>query len=434
MAIEDDVVVVGGGLAGMATALSAAREGARVRLLSHKENTLRSASGLVDVLGYAGDGIVANPFEALPDLPDEHPYRRVGEEGVRDGLALFDSVTDYRGAHTDRNALVPTFGGNVKPTARYPAHTAAGLASDPRDVLLVGFETVVDFDAPVAADRLAAAGVPFETRGVTLPFPGGFRTDARITRLAHALDENERIEGGGPGRGRTGRAGVTESAPIRTALAERVKPHLDGAERVGFPAMLGQDDPGEVRADLERKLGAAVFEVPMGPPSLPGMRLETEFHRALRDEGVRTTAGNPVVDFEGDDRIRAVVVERNGARIPFRGEQFVLATGGLVGKGIDSDRGSVGEPVFDCHVPAPDDRYDWFEDGAFDDHPFARFGVRVDEELRPLDSAGEPEFENLRAVGGVLGGYDFAAEKSGSGVSLATGVVAGRKANDEVNA
>jgi glycerol-3-phosphate dehydrogenase subunit B len=431
MAIEDDVVVVGGGLAGMATALSAAREGARVRLLSHKESTLRNASGLVDVLGYAGDGVVVNPFDVLPELPDEHPYRRVGEEGVRDGLALFDSVTDYDGGHTDRNALVPTFGGNVKPTARYPAHTAAGLASDLRDTLLVGFETVVDFDAPVAAERLAASGVPFESRGVTLPFPGDFRTDARITRLAHALDENERIEGGRTGRKR---AGVTESVPVRIALAERVKPHLDGAERVGFPAILGQDEPDEVRADLDRELGADAFEVPMGPPSLPGMRLETRFHRALRDEGVRTTAGNPVVDFEGDDWIRAVVVERNGARIPFHGEQFVLATGGLVGKGIDSNRGGVREPVFDCHVPAPDDRYDWFEDGAFDDHPFARFGVQVDDELRPLDSTGEPEFENLRAVGGVLGGYDFAAEKSGSGVSLATGVAAGRKANDEVNA
>ncbi|WP_458208985.1 glycerol-3-phosphate dehydrogenase subunit GlpB [Haladaptatus sp. NG-SE-30] len=433
MAIEDDVVVIGGGLAGMSAALAAARAGTRVRLLSHKESTLRNASGLVDVLGYAGDGIVTNPFDTIPDLPDDHPYRRVGEAGIRDGLALLDSVADYEGDHTDRNALVPTFGGNVKPTARYPTHTAPGLASNARDTLLVGFETIVDFDAPMAADHLAAAGVPFETHGVTLAFPGDFRTDARITRLAHALDENERIERDRAGRGGSERAGVSVSIPVRTALAERVKPHLDGAERVGFPAILGEEHPEEVRADLERRLGVDVFEVPMGPPSIPGMRLEADFHRALRDERVRTTAGNPVVDFEGDDRISAVVVERNGARIPFHGEQIVLATGGLVGKGIDSDRGGVREPIFDCHVPTPDDRYDWFEDRAFDGHPFARFGVQVDDELRPLDGAGEPEFENLRAAGGVLGNCDFAAEKSGSGVSLATGVVAGRSASDEVN-
>ncbi len=429
MAIEDDVVVVGGGLAGMATALSAAENGARVRLLSHKESTLRSASGLIDVLGYVGGDIVSDPFDALGDVPDEHPYRRVGEEGVRAGLDLFDSVTDYAGDHTDRNALVPTFGGNVKPTARYPTHTAPGLASDGRETLLVGFETVVDFDAPVAGERLSELA-PFEARGVTLAFPGGFRTDARITRLAHALDENERVE-----RTRDERTGadVSESIPVRTALAERVKPHLGDAERIGFPAILGEKHPAEVRASLERELGVDVFEIPMGPPSLPGMRLETQFEDALREAGVRTTTGNPVVDFEGDDEIEAVVVERNRARIPFHGEQFVLATGGLVGKGIGSNRDGVREPIFDCHVPAPENRYDWFEDGAFDDHSFARFGVHVDDELRPLDPSGDPEFENLRAVGAVLGGYDFSAEKSGSGVSLATGVVAGRNASDEVN-
>ncbi|WP_423744954.1 glycerol-3-phosphate dehydrogenase subunit GlpB (plasmid) [Haladaptatus sp. SPP-AMP-3] len=423
MAIEDDVVVVGGGIAGMATALSAAREGAQVRLLSHKESTLRHASGLIDVLGY-DDGLVADPFEAISGLPDEHPYRIVGEEGIRDGLDLLDSVTDYAGGHTDRNALVPTFGGRIKPTARYPKTSASGLASDDRDTLLVGFETVTDFDAPLAAERLSA-DVPFDARGVTVAFPGDFRTDARITRLAHALDENERIE-------RT-RNGISTSLPVRTALAERVESHLGGAERVGFPAMLGEERPGEVIASLEAELGADVFEVPMGPPSLPGMRLETAFHDALKDEGVRTTSGNPVVDFEGDDELEAVVVERNGAEIPFYGDQFVLATGGLVGKGIDSTRERVSEPIFDCHVPAPEDRYDWSDPEAFGEHSFARFGVETDDELRVLDADGEPEFDNLRAAGGVLGGYDFAAEKSGSGVSLSTGVVAGRIASEQVN-
>ncbi|MCO8254333.1 glycerol-3-phosphate dehydrogenase subunit GlpB [Haladaptatus sp. AB618] len=427
MAIEDDVVVIGGGIAGMSAALSAAREGAQVRLLSHKESTLRHASGLVDVLGYTdADGLVPNPFDAISGLPDEHPYRIVGEDGVRDGLDLFDSVADYEGAHTDRNALVPTFGGKIKPTARYPPATAAGLASDGRDTLLVGFETVVDFDAPLASEALSA-DVPFDVHGATVAFPGDFRTDARITRLAHALDENERIE--------ESRDGVSASLPIRTALADAVEPHLDGAERVGFPALLGEERTEEVIASLESELDAAVFEVPMGPPSIPGMRLETAFHEALVEADVRTTSGNPVVDFEtdDDDDIEAVVVERNGAAIPFHGDQFVLATGGLVGKGIDSTRERVSEPIFDCYIPAPDDRYDWSDEEAFGDHAFPRFGVDVDDELRPLDSAGEPEFGNLRAAGGVLGGYDFAAEKSGSGVSLSTGVVAGRLAGEQVN-
>ncbi|MEM4781489.1 MAG: FAD-binding protein, partial [Halalkalicoccus sp.] len=93
---------------------------------------------------------------------------------------------------------------------------------------------------------------------------------------------------------------------------------------------------------------------------------------------------------------------------------------------------SVFEPGFDCHVPQPEDRYEWFHDDAFDDQPYARFGLAIDGELRPLDAEGEPEFPNLRAAGAVLGGCDTAREKSASGVSLSTGLVAGGNASEDL--
>jgi len=149
-----------------------------------------------------------------------------------------------------------------------------------------------------------------------------------------------------------------------------------------------------------------------------------------------------VVDYETDagetapnglERIDHVVVDRNGSEIPHRADQYVLATGGLVGKGVRSERERVFEPIFDCHVPHAADRYDWFVDDVFGDQPYARFGLPVDRDLRPLDASDEPEFSNLRSAGAVLGGYDFAAEKSGAGVSLATGYVAGRRAARRAN-
>ncbi|WP_254769067.1 glycerol-3-phosphate dehydrogenase subunit GlpB [Salinilacihabitans rarus] len=456
MAIEDDVLVIGGGLAGATAALAAAERDAQVRLISYKQSTLRHASGLIDVLGYpsadlaasgeaaradggertddgsrstadprSAGGPLADPFEALSDLPEGHPYERVGADAVREALLFFDSVAGdaYRGGHTDANALVPTHGGTVKPTARYPAAVAPGLASDRRDALLVGFETLPDFDAPLSAGHLEAAGVPFRTRGVTLRFPGIERDDAKVTRYAHLLDRNEAVDSG---------AG---DAPARTALAEAVRPHLDGEGRVGFPPILGDDNHDVVRRDLEERLGVEVFEVPSGPPSLPGMRLEDLLYDAMADAGVRVTTGVPVVDYEADggDRIDRVLVDRKGRDVPYRADQYVLATGGLVGKGVRSERDRVFEPIFDCHVAHAADRYDWFVDDAFGDHPFARFGLAVDRDLRPLDADDDREFENLRAAGAVLGGYDFAAEKSGSGVSLATGYVAGRRAGEEVS-
>ena len=44
MAIESEVLVIGGGLAGLTSALKAAREGADVRLVSYKQSSLRHAS------------------------------------------------------------------------------------------------------------------------------------------------------------------------------------------------------------------------------------------------------------------------------------------------------------------------------------------------------------------------------------------------------
>jgi glycerol-3-phosphate dehydrogenase subunit B len=422
MAIESEVLVIGGGLAGLTSALAAARAGADTRLVSHTQSTLRMASGLIDILGYApdGEGPLPDPYAAIPDLHEAHPYRTVGVETVRTAMSLFDdAVSTYRGEHTDRNALAPTHGGTIKPTARYPASVAAGLASDDRDVLLVGLESMTDFDAGRAADHLSAAGVPFDVRGATIRFPGGLRADATVTRYAKLLDTDRTVSLSGRER------------PARAALAERVAPELDGESRVGFPAILGDDAAGAVREELGDRLGAEIFEVPMGPPSLPGLRLEEQLCSALGDAGVSIETGNPVTEFDGDNRVERVTIEKNGAKIPNSADQYVLATGGLVGKGVESDREGVYEPIFDCHIPHPEDRYDWSEPDAFGDHEFARFGVVTDDQLRPLDDDGGPEYENLRAAGAVLGGYDFAAEKSGGGVSIATGYDAGTTAATE---
>ena len=111
------------------------------------------------------------------------------------------------------------------------------------------------------------------------------------------------------------------------------------------------------------------------------------------------------MEFDPEDgRITTVYTDRGGQRLPFEAKQVVLATGGLIGKGVRSSRESVYEPIFDCRVSHPEERSKWSREGAFDDHPFARFGVSVDRDMQPLNAEERVEYENLRAAGSVLEG------------------------------
>jgi len=419
------VTVVGGGFAGAVAALSAARHrDVPVRLLTAGETSLEAASGLVDVLGYTpdGEGPVADPFEAIPRLPDAHPYRTVGVDAVREGLALFDDVAGgaYAGDGTDRNALVPTHLGNLKPTARYPATVAPGVASREQRTTLVGFEELTDFDAPLAADRLHGT-LPYEVWGTSVTLPVDLNGVPETTDLAAALDA---------AHGRDGAREVFER--FHDDLSRDILMHDDTDRRVGVPAVLGFDATEALRAELAATVESPVFEVPTGPPSVPGRRLERLLRGALGEAGVDLLTDHRVTGAEtADGDLVALTAETPEGERRVETEAAVLATGGLVGGGVEGTREAVREPVFGCHVPAPDDRSAWAAEAALGAHPFARFGVETDEGLRPLDARGDPEFGTLRAAGSVLGGYDFAAEKSGSGVSIATGSLAGRLAAED---
>ena len=421
MAIQSEVLVIGGGIAGLMAGISATRAGASVTVVTASESTLRQASGLIDILGYVSrdDGPVMEPLEAFDELPDDHPYRLVGRAAIESGMAGFDEVGGdlYRGSSVTRNALIPTAAGTIKPTARYQVTMEPGLVSDPRDTVIVGFERLPALDGPLAGAWLSSADCPFSVHGETCAFPGEFRTDAAITRFARALDQNEILE--------------TEDGdqPAREALAEALRTVVGEAERIGVPAMLGLEHPEIVRSTVSDSIGADVFEIPTGPPSIPGMRLAAKLTRAYQQAGGHFHTGAAVVDFETDgQRIDRVQVDRNDSLVPYEAEEYVLATGGLVGKGIRASRERVREPIFDCWISQPDDRYEWFVDDVFGEQPYPRFGVSVDETLRPHDHSGAVEYPNLRAAGSVIGGYDFGAELSGSGVSIATGWDAGSRA------
>jgi glycerol-3-phosphate dehydrogenase subunit B len=206
-------------------------------------------------------------------------------------------------------------------------------------------------------------------------------------------------------------------------LGSRVRP----AEAVAFPAALGIAAPHAVWSELERGLGRPVFEVPTLPPSVPGMRVFAILREALRRAGGTLRLNNIVVGAEAENgRVRALRV-----RVGLRGERqgadwVVLATGGFASGGLELDSSwraretALGLPV--AGVPEPGSPR--FEPEYFAAHPLARAGVAADARLRPIGADSEPVFENVLVAGATLAGAAPWQEKSGDGLSLATGYTA----------
>jgi glycerol-3-phosphate dehydrogenase subunit B len=409
-----DAVVVGAGLSGLTAAVRLAEGGASVLVLAKGVGATHLSPCTIDVLGYDPEP-VDHPRDALPRLLDarpDHPYRLVGADGVAAAIDWFKgcfadgplSPYAYAGS-VDENMRLPTAVGVLRPSAAVPETMAAGDLSAGGEVCVVGFRALKDFHPVLLADNLArVAGV--RARGLELNVSPEDRVDVNALGFARAFDD----------------------AAFRAQVIGQLAGRLGADERVALPAVLGIADPHAAWRDLEDRLGRPVFEVPTLPPSVPGMRVFATLRERLRRAGGRVIL-NAVVN--GADRAAARVTAVR-ARIGLRdavheADWVVLASGGFASGGLELDSGwvaherALGLPV--TGVPAPDASR--FRPRYFDDHPIGRAGVAVDGDQRPVGPDGARTLENVLVAGATLAGAEPWREKSGDGLSLATGHRAG---------
>ena len=403
-----DVVVVGTGLAGLSAAVRLAESGARVLVVAKGIGATHLAPATIDLLGYADGDRVDRPLEAIGRLPETHPYAHVGTDAIRAAVDWFTarvaggSLPGYAYAGSaEENVLLPTAVGVARPSAVVPETMIGGDLRAGGPIVAVGFRGMKDFHPALLADMLVRAGL--QARSVELDLVPEGRADVNALGYARAFDDPAF-------RGR-----------VVSQLAGR---RLGGDERVAFPAALGIADPHGAWSDLERALGRPVFEVPTLPPSVPGMRLFAILREALRRAGGTVVVNNVVVGAERDgDRVRALRV-RVGLREERRGADWVvLASGGFASGGLElgSDwvarEVALGLPV----AGAPGAGEVRFDADYFAHQPMGRAGVRVDDELRPVDAAGDRVLGNVLVAGATLAGAEPWKEGSGDGISLATG-------------
>ena len=314
-----DAVVIGAGNAGLTAATRLAEGGARVCVLAKGIGSTHLAPGTIDVLGYAPDR-VEEPARALSELaaarPD-HPYALMGVESVAPALQWFAEhiasgpQPGYRYVgDLERNHLLATAVGVLRPSALVPETMAEGDMRVREPVCIVGTPALRDFHAALCAANLEASGIAARAIDVDLELD---RADANALGLARRFDDPD----------------------FRAAFAGQLVPQLHGDERVGLPAVLGLRDPHGAWADLQRRLGRGVFEIPTLPPSVPGMRAFEALRTALRAAGGRLILGSEVVGADRENgRVTAVSAHAAGHDVRYHARWFVLATGGFASGAI----------------------------------------------------------------------------------------------------
>jgi glycerol-3-phosphate dehydrogenase subunit B len=424
-----DTVVIGAGLAGLTTACRLAQANKRVLVVAGGAGALLLASGCIDVLGFQPVHSlepVENPLDKLDDFLSEHPehpYRFIGRENIEAGLNEFLQLVnngrlDYRGA-AHRNWLLPGAAGAVHPTCLAPVSVANGDFSAGGRMLIVGFKELRDFYPALISQNIngQSLGVKSASLGIEAPPPVAGRMNITPIELAHAF----------------------EQADFRRRVVKMVKSAGKGYGRIGFPAVLGLERHNEVLADLQKRLGKTVFEISTLPPSVPGRRLFEALKQRFLQTGTqgRLILGAKVVDGVIEEgRVTQIRIETASRLKPIKAETYVLATGGIFGGGIQTNAGGrVWEPIFGLPVAADSNRHKWFTKQFLSPQgqPVARYGVRVNQHLNPVNGDGTPVATNLYLAGSVMAGYEWTSGRTGDGVAVAAAAAIADQISNQAN-
>lgn len=377
-----DVVVIGGGVAGVAAALSAARAGARVALVARGPGAA--------ALG--GGGWHADPPEPL-----------------RIALAAADlELVACTGPlpHPD-GVLVPCAVAGV-------SHAHASLSAGDSAILVCGIAGLPSFHAS------ALAALWSDDAGL----------DSGAVQATTIVVEGTPPAGWSP----ASLAGLLDREPERLAAAVVRALQGHAAERVILPAVLGLENHVNVIGTVEDAAGRAIGEALGSAPSVPGWRLDRALQRVSVDAGIRRIAGRAVAATIQDGRVRSVNVAGRGSTTEVAGSCFVLATGKYIGGGITA-RAEFEEPALGCDVALERFTRTIDDPGASlvltdpvrtELQPVLSAGVRVDMDGRPLTPAGEVFLSNVFVAGSVRAGVETAL--LGLGAAAYDGTAAGERA------
>ena len=401
-----DLIVIGMGLTGLMAAKTATEAGQKVLIIGKGMGSLSLFSNTIDLLGTIPE--TTNMSDGLAQWIKSHPlhpYSKVTLEKIEKAfssfLSLFPPPYSFQSIGNG-NCLIPTGAGTLRPTYFIPMTMVGGASVNEGNTLIVGFKGFKDFYTHYVADQL-------KYRGITLSLPDDLHQDIMATALARLIEKKS----------------------FRENIGWEIKKQLHGESRVGFPALLGIHDPVQVKGDLEEIISAKVFEIPILPPSIPGIRIFNRFKEWLIQKGVSFFLGYSVskATLRGK-RCEGIEVFRPPVITSYSADRYILATGRFIGGGLKADDEKIFEPIFNLPLSQPQSREGWFRNSFFSDlpHPIHQVGILINSSFQPVNESGDLILENVWVAGSILAHHHSIDEKSREGIEIATGYVATKRA------
>lgn len=397
-----DTIIIGGGLTALTAGISLAKKQKRVAVIGSGQSTLHFNSGSLDLLGYDANGKeTANPLEAIKTLPAEHPYHKVGDIKTLANeakLLLEEAAIGTSGEATANHYRISPVGELVPAWLTIDNMVVLGEKKLPwKNVILANIEGFLDFQVNFLKPALEKLGANVVLKTFTthkLEFARQSPSEFRATNIAKYLDEEVNV--------REVAAKLNDMGPADVIL---------------LPAVLGIANENAV-ATLRKNVNVPIAFLATMHPSVPGTRIATLLRRRFQALGGFHFLSDTVTGGKIKDGRVLSVTTHNMVEERMEADNFVLATGSFMSRGLRSNYQEVWEPIFRLDVSSAKERRDWHNDQFFNEQAFMSFGVKTDGKLHALKD-GKP-VANLYAAGSVLGGNDFIKFCDHEGVDMIT--------------
>ena len=394
-------IIMGGGLSGLTCGIALAKRGHSVTILAAGPSTLVFNGGSMELLGCVDGKPVTAPLDAIPTLPDQHPYRKIGVERIASLAEQARELLNDAGVMMEGDAALNhwriTPMGVAKPAwltlnENFKVDDITNLPNKKLALMAIrGF-----FDQPngMLAQGLRDLGLDVEVVEFTTNEISALRrspTEMRATTLAKRLPGTSALQ----------------------HLAEQANTLAADADIVLMPSVFGQKNDDSIRT-LQSLVNKPLRLVATLPPSVAGMRIkELLLHYFLMLGGAYLTGESATGGTIENGMLTGITTVKSGTLVA---DNYVLATGAFVSRGLAADAQHVYETVLDLDVDADEDRDRWTRFDVLEPQDYWNYGVTTDATLRCFKQG--TRVENLRAIGSILSGHNAVKMGDGTGVSL----------------